>query len=522
MLAGGWGLRLAVALALLATAWVAAWPVTPPRVVPASAPRAAFSAERAMGALRAIAREPHVAGSPAQGQVRVYLLARIAALGLRGEVQRAGHVANVIARLPGSHPTRDLLIAGHYDARSPSPGAGDAGATVAAMLETLRALRAAPPLRNDVVFLFTDGEETGWRGATAFIEQHPAAPKIGVVLAFDSLPSAGMITLQQTSHGDGWLLRQLAAAKPPIWASSTTNEIERGVYDSDFDVFAAAGLPGMEFENEGKGMSYHTARDTVDGLDPRLVQGQGEVMLRLARHFGALDLRAAHAEADLGYVVLPWLGLLVYPPWLTPALAVLAACALAALLATTWRRRRLSLTRATAGALGLLAAVACCLPDAWAWPWLLAADPEGCGIWLATMLVGTGVGFAALIFTLSRSFGVAPLAAAGPLVYLAAWCASACVYKTGNLLAAPFVVWPFLGGVASLGVAALVRRPAWAAALLVLAALPGIVLTEPALVTEALRPERDDWTLAPAIGLLLAQMAPQLAVAIGGQVDIQL
>jgi hypothetical protein len=126
---GSWVVRLGLAVALVLIAWVAARPVVPPEVVPASAPESAFSAERAMRELRVVAREPHPAGSAAQARVRDHIVARAAALGLRVEVQRrrgveslwdswSGTVENVIVRVPGTNPAREVLITAHT---TPSP-----------------------------------------------------------------------------------------------------------------------------------------------------------------------------------------------------------------------------------------------------------------------------------------------------------------------------------------------------------------------------------------------------------------
>ena len=53
------------------------------------------------------------------------------------------------------------MLAGHFDSVPPGPGASDDGAAVAAILEIARMLRDQPPSRNDVILLFTDGEELG-------------------------------------------------------------------------------------------------------------------------------------------------------------------------------------------------------------------------------------------------------------------------------------------------------------------------------------------------------------------------
>lgn len=58
------------------------------------------------------------------------------------------------------------------------PGASDDAAAVAAMLETVRALGDVE-LRNDLVFLMTDGEEDGVLGAEAFVRNTRSAARAG-------------------------------------------------------------------------------------------------------------------------------------------------------------------------------------------------------------------------------------------------------------------------------------------------------------------------------------------------------
>ena len=172
-----WLVRLGLAVGVVAIAWVAALPAIPPDPVPASSPKDAFSAARAMEELKVVARAPHPIGSAAQARVRQHILGRAKALGLPAKVQRrrgvksswwggwSETVKNVIVRVPGTRSSApDVLITAHFDSVPVGPGAGDDGASVAAMLETMRALKAGPPLKNDVVFLFSDGEELGWLG----------------------------------------------------------------------------------------------------------------------------------------------------------------------------------------------------------------------------------------------------------------------------------------------------------------------------------------------------------------------
>ena len=156
-----WLVRLGLALALVAIAWVAALPAIPPDPVPASAPKDAFSAQRVMEQLRVVAQAPHPIGSAAQARVREYILRRARTLRLPAEVQRrrgvksqwwggfSGTVRNVIVRVPGTRSLApDVLITAHYDSVPVGRGAGEDGASVAAMLETMRALKAGRPLRT--------------------------------------------------------------------------------------------------------------------------------------------------------------------------------------------------------------------------------------------------------------------------------------------------------------------------------------------------------------------------------------
>ena len=121
-------------------------------------------------------------------------------------------VHNVVARLPGRDPSRAVLLVAHYDSVPTAAGAADDGSGVAALLETARALRSGPPPRNDIIFLFTDGEERGLLGAQAFLREDPWAYAAGVVLNFDSPGSSSPALMYETSPGNGLLVAHYLAA----------------------------------------------------------------------------------------------------------------------------------------------------------------------------------------------------------------------------------------------------------------------------------------------------------------------
>ena len=164
----GAAFSLALLVFIVGAAWLSVSLLNPPAAAPATAAPGEFSSARALRHTEVIAARPHPVGSAAHAAVRDYLVEQLTAAGLRPEVQRsaavnadtygplrAGQVENVVARLEGTANSKSVLLVGHYDSVPTGNGASDDGAAVGAMLETLRALQSGPPLKNDVIFLFT-------------------------------------------------------------------------------------------------------------------------------------------------------------------------------------------------------------------------------------------------------------------------------------------------------------------------------------------------------------------------------
>ena len=183
-----------------------------------SIPPDEFSADRALIYLDVIAREPHPIGSSEHDRVRDFLVTQLTNRGVAPEIQRttgvtpryevAGTVENIVARLKGTSGAADAVaLVAHYDSVPAGPGAGDDGAGVAALLETLRVLRTGPPLRNDILFVITDGEEDGLLGASAFAAENPAAKDVRVAVNFEARGNAGASQMFETSAGNGRLAR---------------------------------------------------------------------------------------------------------------------------------------------------------------------------------------------------------------------------------------------------------------------------------------------------------------------------
>jgi hypothetical protein len=277
---------------------------TPPAALPANASLVDFSSGRAMKHLEVIAQKPHPLGSLEHAVVRDYILTELRRAGLEPQAQettaindddsghiRAGTVQNLFATLPGTANSKAILLVGHYDSVPNGFGASDDGAAVVTMLETLRALKAGAQLRNDVIFLFTDGEEAGLLGSHAFVAEHPQTKDIGLVLNFEARGNGGPVIMFETSEHNGWLIREFAKAVPHPVAHSLAYEIYKLLpNDTDLTVFKKAHLSGLNFAYINGLTHYHTRLDSLSEIDERSLQHEGSTALALTQHFGNLRL----------------------------------------------------------------------------------------------------------------------------------------------------------------------------------------------------------------------------------------
>lgn len=469
--------------------------VQPPPCLPASAPADQFSAFRAIERLRVIARAPHPTGSEENVRVRAVLLRELEALGLGPEVQTTGvartdpkwpnrvagaTVSNVVARLQGTANTRPVMFAAHYDSVPSGPGASDDGSGVVTLLETARALRAGPPLRNDIIFLFTDGEEAGLLGAQAFVNEHPWAKEPGVVLNFEARGACGPSFMFETSAGNGWLIRQFAGASPyPVASSFAYDAYKRLPNDTDLTVFKRAGLAGLNFAYVGCWARYHSLGDSVQNLDPRSLQHDGSYALALARRFGNLDLTKTSAADAVYFNVFRWV--VRYPEsWTVPLLALAFALGIM-VLALGFGRRRLTWQGVLAGCLGWLLATGASAAASeliWRvlrstrWASLLPYGMAYNGDFYAWAFVALTVAVVAAAYAwLFPRFGVESLTV-GALVW---WAVLAAAVSLGAPGASYLLLWPLLAAWVELAYAFTRRRAEPEAESVLLWTLPALL-----------------------------------------------
>ncbi|MDF7773673.1 M20/M25/M40 family metallo-hydrolase [Sphingomonas sp. AOB5] len=339
----GWtNLLVAIAGAILLTVIA----TTTPSPAPADAPATAFSATRAMVDVREIARAPHPTGSEENRRVRAYLTERLESLGMtvtsvsmplaekaqarldkwRGSPARA-QATNVIATLEGRDPAKPaVLLMAHHDSVWGSPGAADDAAGVAAILETVRAIRASgkQPERTLMVLL-TDAEELGLDGAEHFFTRDPARKRVGVIVNMEARGGGGRTSMFETGDANGAMIDLFARhVDRPVGTSLSVFVYNNLPNYTDYTVAKEQGVPGFNFAFIGRPGLYHSPLITPEALDQGSLQDMGRQVLDLSR--GLLDAPALPGKApDRVFYDLFGLVFLAYPGWVGWLILVVAA-----------------------------------------------------------------------------------------------------------------------------------------------------------------------------------------------------
>jgi hypothetical protein len=525
-----WIARCVLWLAVVLVASISLYELKPPAALGLDAPPGQFSAARAMEHVRQIAQRPHFIGTHENDAVRDYLVQQLKALGGSVEVESAvgvhGHhrsvfaasVQNVVATFRGNANDRAVMLASHYDSVEHGPGASDDGSGVASILETIRALKVGPGLKNDVLVLFTDGEEVGLLGAAAFVSDHPdLAERVGVVLNFDQRGSSGPGLLYETSENNGWFIEQFAKAAPYPMGSSLMYTVYRQMpVDTDMTLYKGAGLAGLNFAFIGRYQDYHTRLDTPKNLDPRSLQHTGSYALALTRHFGNLNLQSRR-QPDRVYF--NWLGssLIEYRAWVVWALLLLALALGGVVLLKGFRRQLIASKKVAVGLGGFLLLASAVVGSALLAWWIvglfmghtvLAGDVPSNLFLLAGLLLAGIAGGTAVLGWLTTKIGWINLAAGQLLGF---GLVTACV--SFRLPGASYALeWPLVFALAGL-LLAVVKPVRTAAFLGMIGSIPAILLIAPLIYLSLVLLDLNTVSVITAallLGLLMAVLSPLL------------
>lgn len=340
---------LGTLVALLAAVVLAIMATTPPMPQGPQTPPSEFAVARAMPDVVAIAREPHITGTPENARVREYIAARMQALGMevstssgtvgeRGTAKRnrwTGRsdppptLTNVIGVLPGRNRSLPaVLLMSHHDTVWGSPGAADDTAGIAVSLEVARAIKAGGGAERDLVVLVTDAEELGLEGAKQFFAEHPLRSRVGAVINMEARGGGGRTTLFQTSSDNGNAVALFAdVARRPGGSSLAAYIYSVLPNDTDLTPVLAGSYTAYNFAFIGRSGLYHSPLATPARLDQGAVQDMGAQVLELSR--ALLNSPAMPAPApDAVFFDLFGRIMLTYPAWAGWIMLIVAAGAL--------------------------------------------------------------------------------------------------------------------------------------------------------------------------------------------------
>ncbi len=299
-----------------------------PSSVPKAKDKASFSVERALSHLDVISKAPHFVGNNAHASVRGYIVKQLEALGLTVEIQEGYSISkwgnmtkprNILARIEGSDSSKALMVLTHYDSSPHSSyGASDAGSGVVTILEGLRAyLESGKKPKNDIIVLISDAEELGLNGADLFVNKHPWAKDVGLVLNFEARGSGGpSYMLIETNGGNRNMMKGFVEANPDY---PVANSLAYSIYkllpnDTDLTRFREDGdIEGFNFAFIDDHFDYHTALDTYERLDRTTLAHQANYMMSTLHYFADANLNNMKSESDDIYFNMPLFKTVTYP-----------------------------------------------------------------------------------------------------------------------------------------------------------------------------------------------------------------
>lgn len=289
-----------------------------------------FSVEKAKGHVDKMAELEHFTGSEGHSKVRNYLILELEKLGLQPHVQQDFSTTynkglsiavpeNIIAKIKGKNPDAPaLMLLSHYDSGVHSSfGAADAASGVAAILVAVESYLASNiQPQQDIIILFSDTEEVGLNGANLFVEAHPWASNIGLVVNFEARGSAGPSSMVlEINSGNKELIKHFSkAAIPNPFANSLMYSVYKLLPNStDSTVFREkANIPSIFFAFIDDHYNYHTALDTSENLSLASLNQQGVYALGLLNYFSSAPVSNLNSNSDYVYFNFPFVGMIYF------------------------------------------------------------------------------------------------------------------------------------------------------------------------------------------------------------------
>ena len=359
-----------------------------PSPAPTTADPTEFSAERAMTSINRLADEPHsVLRREAHDRARDDVIGMFTDLGytptvhsdpmfdlsdpadkrifdgLSAEQQatlKDAPTDTIVVDVPGKSE-RTMALMAHYDSATveadenghqqitdgTSLGAADDGYGVAAIVETLRALKAeGRQPENSLKIVITDGEEVGLVGARNEMRHHRADyENVDLVLNLEARGTSGPALMFETSPNNSAVAGYfLSHVEQPATGSLLPSLYARMPNTTDMAALIPEGFTVLNIAAIGEAEHYHHATDAPRYVDHSTLQHYGDQVLGLTRAW-AFDGQAPTltADGDLHFFQL-WRGMTVHYPAAVGTglgcLAIIAAIGAVAVRARSLRWKR--------------------------------------------------------------------------------------------------------------------------------------------------------------------------------------
>ena len=343
-----------------------------PSPAPTTAAPTTFSAERAMDSINRLADEPHsVLRREAHDRARDDVISMFSDLGYTAEVHsdpmfdfsdpedktifddlsaeqqttlKDAPTDTIVVDVPGKSE-RTMALMAHYDSATveadengqqkittgTSLGAADDGYGVAAIVETLRALKAeGRQPENSLKIVITDAEEISLVGARNEMRHHRADyENVDLVLNLEARGTSGPALMFETSPNNSAVAGYfLSHVEQPATGSLLPSLYARMPNTTDMAALIPEGFTVLNIAAIGEADHYHHATDAPRYVDHSTLQHYGDQVLGLTRAW-AFDGQAPTLTADgnLHFFQL-WRGLTVrYPAAVGTGLGCLAVIA---------------------------------------------------------------------------------------------------------------------------------------------------------------------------------------------------
>ncbi len=360
-----------VLIALLFSLYISISGVTLPHPKSDDTPLTEFSALKAYNHLKVIAKNVHFTGTAENEKVRNYIIQTLNDIGLESTIQKKSflgvkhwgyvNVHNIICRIQGTKNNNStILLVAHYDTMPTAPGAMDDGSGVVTLLETARALKAGEPLKNDIILLFTDGEEPGLLGAEAFVEDNQSLmSEIALVANFDA-GGTGPTLLTETGSGNAYITKHLLKETSENTAYSSLVKLSEFFPSAtDIRVFEKTGIQYINIIVSMNKKIIHSSEDNIENVNLGTLQQEGDYALAFCRGFGNIENLSSELNTTKDNIFFPisnWVTVIYGQNW-GAFFALLATLIYIGIVFYGLKLKKLSISGIFAGAMFFLAGV---------------------------------------------------------------------------------------------------------------------------------------------------------------------